>query len=247
MESGRTGAGTAYAILLLGCALALLGRMLADSQGASATSSGLAYLVGSGVAIFGTLVLAWWCLSFCFAFIAKVLARGGRLDAARRIGAFAPEFIHRAAGVALGVSLIAAPSAHAGAAVTSLSSAAEQVHAAGEGAALSPQWAPVEAPAVLEPSWRPTALPSAGNLLIKEPREGRSSHDAVRGEVVVQPGDSLWAITARYLGPAASDAQVAASWPQWYAANKDVIGENAQLLQPGQVLHPPTGSSADSK
>ncbi|WP_299165975.1 LysM peptidoglycan-binding domain-containing protein [uncultured Arthrobacter sp.] len=246
MESGRTGVGTAYAILLLGGVLALVGKMLADSQEASA-SSGLAYLVGSGVAIFGTLVLVWWCLSFCFAFIAKVLTRVGRPNAAQRIGAFAPAFMHRAAGLALGVSLIAAPSAHAGAPVPSLSSAADQVHAAGEGPALSPQWAPVEAPAVLDPSWRPTAPPPAGNLLIKEPREGRSSHVAVGGEVVVQPGDSLWTITARYLGPAASDAQVAETWPQWYAANKDVIGENAQLLQPGQALHPPTGSSADSK
>jgi hypothetical protein len=58
-------------------------------------------------------------------------------------------------------------------------------------------------------------------------------------QVVVQPGDSLWALAAAELGPDASDAAVDARWPQWYAANAAVIGPDPDLLTPGQVLRAP--------
>ena len=57
--------------------------------------------------------------------------------------------------------------------------------------------------------------------------------------VVVHRGDSLWAIVARHLGPHASDAEVAQAWPRWYAANREVIGDDPDLVKPGQVLHAP--------
>lgn len=59
---------------------------------------------------------------------------------------------------------------------------------------------------------------------------------------VVAPGDSLWSIAARQLGPGADDAAVAALWPRWYAANADVVGPDPGLLLPGQVLTPPAGT-----
>lgn len=247
MQSDKTGAGAALLILLLGCALAFGGKTLLQGQETSAVGGGLTSLVGLGATAFGTLVLAWWCLGFCFAIAAELLMRRGCLKAARRMGVFAPAFMRRATCLALGVNLIAAPSAHAGAAIAPLPSSAQQIHASDEASALSPQWVPVEALQVLVPSWRPTAPPPNGSLLVKEAREGRSSPGAAQDEVVVQPGDSLWAITARHLGPAASDAKVAEVWPQWYAANRDVIGQNPDLLQPGQILHPPTGTTAASK
>ena len=52
-------------------------------------------------------------------------------------------------------------------------------------------------------------------------------------------GDSLWAIVARHLGPRAGDAEVAETWPAWFAANRDVIGDDPDLLLPGQVLRAP--------
>ncbi|MDT4920710.1 MAG: hypothetical protein QOI15_1612 [Pseudonocardiales bacterium] len=58
---------------------------------------------------------------------------------------------------------------------------------------------------------------------------------------VVRPGDSLWLIAARRLGPAAGDAEVSAAWPRWYAANRDRIGADPDLIQPGQRLRPPGG------
>lgn len=59
------------------------------------------------------------------------------------------------------------------------------------------------------------------------------------GRVVVAAGDSLWAIAAHHLAPDATDAEIAASWPQWYRANSDVIGTDPGLIVPGQQLTAP--------
>ncbi|MFC5260775.1 LysM peptidoglycan-binding domain-containing protein [Kribbella qitaiheensis] len=56
---------------------------------------------------------------------------------------------------------------------------------------------------------------------------------------VVQPGESLWSIAAAELGPAATDEAVATRWPQWYAANRRLIGPDPDLIHPGQVLRTP--------
>ena len=56
---------------------------------------------------------------------------------------------------------------------------------------------------------------------------------------VVQPGESLWSIAAAELGPAATDEAVATRWPQWYAANRQLIGPDPDPIQPGQVLRIP--------
>ncbi len=57
--------------------------------------------------------------------------------------------------------------------------------------------------------------------------------------VTVQPGDSLWAIAARGLGSSAPE-RVAAEWPRWYAENRGTIGDDPDLIRPGQVLEAPT-------
>ncbi|MCV2394137.1 LysM peptidoglycan-binding domain-containing protein [Actinotalea sp. M2MS4P-6] len=54
--------------------------------------------------------------------------------------------------------------------------------------------------------------------------------------VVVRHGDSLWALAAAHLPGAPTDAEVARAWPAWYAANREVIGSDPDLLLPGQVL-----------
>ncbi|MGW5193939.1 LysM peptidoglycan-binding domain-containing protein [Kribbella sp. NPDC004138] len=59
--------------------------------------------------------------------------------------------------------------------------------------------------------------------------------------VVVREGDSLWKLAARELGPDATAEAIAARWPAWYAANRHVIGNDPDLIYPGQVLRiPPT-------
>lgn len=58
-------------------------------------------------------------------------------------------------------------------------------------------------------------------------------------EVVVLPGDALWAIAARQLGPTATDQQIAQEWPRWWSANRAVIGDNPAIIRAGQRLIPP--------
>ncbi|MFC3806479.1 LysM peptidoglycan-binding domain-containing protein [Terrabacter sp. MAHUQ-38] len=77
-------------------------------------------------------------------------------------------------------------------------------------------------------------------LLAPAPRASAATHDLV----TVRRGDSLWALAARHLGAGASDAQVAREWPRWYAANRSVIGDDPDLLVPGQQLRPPDRAGA---
>jgi hypothetical protein len=59
---------------------------------------------------------------------------------------------------------------------------------------------------------------------------------------VVKHDDSLWSIATAELGPNATDEAIAARWPQWYAANRQLIGPDPNLIHPGQVLNPPAPS-----
>jgi len=56
--------------------------------------------------------------------------------------------------------------------------------------------------------------------------------------VTVRPGDSLWGIARNDLAAARppSDAEVAVAWPRWWAANRATVGDNPDLLYPGQQL-----------
>ena len=67
---------------------------------------------------------------------------------------------------------------------------------------------------------------------------GHQAPDSSTGYRVVD-GDTLWGLTRLHLGPAATDARAARTWPLWYAANQDVIGPDPHLLIPGTVLQPP--------
>ncbi len=98
--------------------------------------------------------------------------------------------------------------------------------------------APVVAFTPTRPVVRPVTAP--GPLA---PTRDTATSRAPGGSAVVHRGDSLWGIAARHLGAGASDAEVAAEWPRWYAANRSVIGADPDVLLPGQVLlvPPPVG------
>lgn len=64
---------------------------------------------------------------------------------------------------------------------------------------------------------------------------------ATAATVTVAPGDTLWAIAARHLPAGADDAQIAAAWPAWYAANAAAIGSDPDMVHPGQLLTVPAG------
>ena len=92
-------------------------------------------------------------------------------------------------------------------------------------------WVPEVPPAPAEP----TPPPPAVRLVAAVPRDG----EAVTDEVVVRRGDSLWQLAARALGGDATDTEIASEWPRWYEANRDVVGDDPDLLLPGTVLRPP--------
>ncbi len=82
-------------------------------------------------------------------------------------------------------------------------------------------------------------------------RPAVSSAGAVEPMVIVEAGDSLWLLAAEQLGPTADDADIDAAWRAWYTANRRVIGDDPDLILPGQRLRPPpldtgTGNSGSS-
>jgi nucleoid-associated protein YgaU len=64
--------------------------------------------------------------------------------------------------------------------------------------------------------------------------------------VVVLRGDTLWSIAAYHLGPTARAADIEAEWHRWLAVNRNVIGDDPNLIHPGQLLRPPPSSGARS-
>jgi len=99
---------------------------------------------------------------------------------------------------------------------------------------------------------RPTDEPAAARTTSSpdrgaEPRSGATApgdEPAQRAEsapttVVVEVGDTLWSIAATQLPADATAADVAAAWPGWFEANRDVIGDDPDLVLPGQRLVAP--------
>jgi hypothetical protein len=52
--------------------------------------------------------------------------------------------------------------------------------------------------------------------------------------LVVEPGDSLWSISEEHIGPGATPEQVAYEVERIFELNRDQIGENPNLIFPGQ-------------
>ncbi|MFC5998593.1 LysM peptidoglycan-binding domain-containing protein [Quadrisphaera sp. GCM10027208] len=100
-------------------------------------------------------------------------------------------------------------------------------------------WTPARAP---DPAPRPTATQPAASLPASEAAPARA-HLRSEDAVVVRRGDTLWDIAARSLPAGAGAAEIAAEWPRWWAANRDVIGPDPDLLLPGQRLVPPAAGS----
>jgi nucleoid-associated protein YgaU len=55
----------------------------------------------------------------------------------------------------------------------------------------------------------------------------------------VRPGDTLWVIAGRHLGPGATARQIAAAWPRWWSANRHTVGADPNVIHPGQRLIAP--------
>jgi nucleoid-associated protein YgaU len=72
-------------------------------------------------------------------------------------------------------------------------------------------------------------------------RSDRSAHG-----YVVRRGDTLWDIAARHLGPRATAVDISRAWPAWYDANRAAIGSDPSVIRPGDVLVPPSASTAST-
>ena len=199
--------------------------------------------VAPGVAAAG---LAWLVLGAVLEVLARLPGAVGRTAAALS-AAVSPRVVRRAAAVLLGVGLGAGASV--GPATAAPDRAPTVVASLGVlSATVSPQppdpaWAPLPDPGWVPeaPRVRPQPDVAAVSTL------GRRTATAENAEIVVHRGDSLWTIAARHLGPGAGDGEVAAEWPRWYAANRTVIGEDPDLLLPGQVLRAPAPAPEDPR
>lgn len=105
---------------------------------------------------------------------------------------------------------------------------------------------PSAPPSSFNPGWQPSApVVDPGLLAAPAARAALPAQQPVgegNGGVAVLSGDSLWDIVSGYLGPGASDVDIALEWPRWYEANKSVIGPDPDTLLPGQVLLPPASA-----
>jgi nucleoid-associated protein YgaU len=75
----------------------------------------------------------------------------------------------------------------------------------------------------------------------------RAGATTVNDRVVVLRGDTLWSIAARHLGPQAGAAAIDSEWRRWFALNRQVIGEDADLILPGQLLARPVSSQTSGR
>ena len=99
------------------------------------------------------------------------------------------------------------------------------------------------------PSWSPEGSTSPAGHMPNAGHPGPKTHPSANGargrtaDIVVQRGDTLWSIAARHLGPAATTPEISAAWHRWFAANRQVIGDDPNAITPGQVLSPPAAQA----
>ena len=81
--------------------------------------------------------------------------------------------------------------------------------------------------------------PLAGQPALPGPHPATTEGHPMLRVVTVAAGDTLWDIAAVQLGPVATSADIAEEWPRWFAANRQVIGDDPDLIYPGERLAPP--------
>lgn len=251
-------AAMASAILLLGGFLLATGHGLTGPWILAAPGRhgpDLDQLLVAATTAAGVGVASWWALCMTCALLAAALERTGRERAAATAGRFCPAFMRRLALALLSAQLVSTPLAHADepasgpgwgptqsvaarAAWAPTAGTIAHVSADAEGTALEHQ-VPLSG---LYPNWRPSSPIADPDLVVAWPARARQTPGTAHAGVTVLAGDTLWDIAARDLGPSASDVEVALHWPRWYQANKAQIGENPNILLPGQILTPPAAA-----
>ncbi|TFV52298.1 LysM domain-containing protein [Blastococcus sp. TF02A-35] len=206
-----------------GASVAALGRPQATADAAGADA-----LVLHVVGLLAWAVWAWGAVGLALTAASALpgLAGGLASGVLRRV---LPAGARQAAALALGIGLGVAPPVLATAVVWAAPAAAaaeEPVPGAGV-----PDWPGAPSPTVAHAGHDAGSLPDWPQA-------------PVAGEHVVVRGDCLWDIAERRLadasGTAPAPADVARAVRAWWQANADVVGPDPDLLQPGQVLRPPS-------
>lgn len=241
----------ALMLLLVALAVVLLTPTDLDAVvGLSAAEPGAVHdpltPVTSLAALAAWALAAWVGVLVVLTWLQQIPGAAGRLceAATRRL---APRAVRTALAVLAGTTLAAAPGVASAAAAGPAVSAHTVSDTVAVGPALRPLRASLDWPGAAPPL--PAAVgPDAGAATGVTPAPGGAAEgsadgpaDGARGgaEHVVVPGDTLWALAERRLGPGATDAQVAAAWPTWWSANREAVGEDPHLLLPGTRLLPP--------
>ena len=147
------------------------------------------------------------------------------------------------AGIAISPAATAAPSASAppddlGWRVSTGAAAAPPDKSAPDpdGAESAQDSPPAEpAPPAVESAENADPAASSGSA----PDDGTGTRTDSAHTHTVEPGESLWSITAAALGPDATDAQIVQTWPLVYETNTEPIGSDPSLLRPGAELRLP--------
>jgi hypothetical protein len=243
---------------------------LGSLAGAGSATDPTAPLVAA-VALLAWAVAGWLALTVVVVLLSRVPGLLGR-TARALAGRVAPATVRRAVEAALGITVavgVVAPPAALASPATLPTATLPTAVAAAEAAwdldwpsrTATPTSSP-PAPAAPGPA-APTPRPAPAVTATRppppaEPPRARPApvtapppvvrHSPVApaaGAVVVRPGDTLWSLaeaSLRGAGTAPTDRQVAQAWPRWWAANREAVGGDPDLLLPGTVLRPP-GSS----
>ena len=231
----------------MAAALLVVAPRPAEAVATLQSARALTYAAPDAALLAVAALLAWALLTWLAAGI--VLVGAGRLPgvtgryADAVAGQLLPAGLRRALGVALGASL-ALGAAAVPASASAPTSAPTSVRTPNAGDA-GLDW-----PAPAAPSPAPTPAPRPArpaDAAVPTPvQPDPVTFQRVGASVIVRPGDSLWALADRALCVAAeqapSNAAIAAAWPTWWAANREAVGDDPDLLYPGTTLFAPPRS-----
>ncbi|MGP5048201.1 LysM peptidoglycan-binding domain-containing protein [Glutamicibacter ardleyensis] len=171
--------------------------------------------------------------------IAIFAARRGHTGLLELFCQIAPTLTRRILGSVVGTSLAFASTGLAQAAPSAIaqvsSSQSEEL------AAFSDDRVAVNAQpntTVPTPGWLPGSLSIPMNRLMGSGKE-RNRPVPDKEVVIVASGQTLWSIAQQMLHSDGSSAEIAKLWPQIYEMNREVIGEDPNMLQLGLELKLP--------
>ncbi|WP_419703961.1 hypothetical protein [Promicromonospora sp. NFX87] len=198
----------------------------------------------------GTVLSGWVGLHAFLALACVVVGRWGPRWAAgeRAVALHAPAFVRRlaraAAGAGVGLALTV-PTAMA----SDLASGADSSEDGGTAVVLDLGWQPTERLAADRTEARAADRSTSSSQRPRPERlslvnRGQRTGTGREPLVVVEPGDTLWAIAAGRLaaeqaGTPPADAQIADAVTRWHHANRQALGANPDLIRPGMVLRQP--------